>query len=233
MEKFKELQEKLHINFRDENLLQQAFCHRSYLNEHPDFQLSHNERLEFLGDAVLELVVSEYLYKKFPEKEEGFLTALRSTLVNSKMLSKIAQELDFDRYLLVSKGEKREIEQKGRAYRELMGNLFEAFLGALYFDQGYKKAQEFVTKHLLKEVPIIIENNLFFDAKSKFQEIAHEKERITPTYKILEEWGPDHAKEFIAGVFLGEELIAKGHGFSKKEAEEEAAKEALKIKKWH
>lgn len=207
----------------------QAFTHRSYLNENPDFYLSHNERLEFLGDAVLELVVTEYLYQKYPEKSEGELTNWRAALVNAKMLSSLAQELDFNDFLLLSRGEEKEM---GKARQYILANAFEAFIGAIYLDQGYKICQEFIKKYLLKKLPEIIEKGLFKDVKSRFQEEAQERVKITPTYKVLDEWGPDHAKHFIVGVFLGNELVAKGEGSSKQEAEEEAAREALETKGW-
>jgi ribonuclease-3 len=199
------------------------------LNENPDFYLPHNERLEFLGDAVLELVVTEYLYQNYPQKSEGELTNWRSALVNSKELAKIARNLGFNDFLLLSKGEAKET---GKARQYILANTFEAFIGAIYLDQGYQVCQEFIKKHLIKELPEIIEKGLYKDAKSRFQEEAQERLKITPTYKILEEWGPDHAKHFIAGVFLGKQLIAKGQGSSKQEAEEEAAKNALEVKGW-
>jgi ribonuclease-3 len=229
---FSKLEKKLEIEFRNKDLLTQAFCHRSYLNEHPDFRLNHNERLEFLGDAVIELVVTEYLFKKYPDKEEGILTSWRAALVNSKMLSTVAEKSGFGGYLLLSKGEKKEAEKKGKSYREILANTFEAFIGAMYLDRGYKACQKFLDKHLIKELQTVIKNKEFIDAKSRFQEIAQEKERITPSYKILKEWGPDHDKHFVAGVYLEEKLIAKGEGSSKREAEEEAARKALEVKGW-
>jgi len=221
---FKVLEESLGIDFKDKELLTQAFCHRSYLNENPTFLNGHNERMEFLGDAVLEIVVSEYLFKNYPEKEEGILTSLRAALVNSKMLCKIAKELGFSKFLLLSKGEKKET---GRARQEILGNTFEAFIGAMYLDKGHDACREFIETHLLKELPSILENDEFIDSKSKFQQVAQEKRKITPRYEVLKEWGPDHAKQFMAGVFLGDELIAQGEGLSKQEAEEAAAKIAL------
>ena len=229
MKDFSALEKKLNIKFKNKDFLIQAFTHRSYLNENPDFYLSHNERLEFLGDAVLELVVTEYLYQKYPEKPEGELTNWRAALVNAKMLSNLAQELDFNDFLLLSRGEEKEI---GKARQYILANAFEAFIGAIYLDQGYKPCQEFIKKYLLKKLPEIIEKGLFKDVKSRFQEEAQERVKITPTYKVLDEWGPDHAKHFIVGVFLGEELVAKGEGSSKQEAEEEAAREALEAKGW-
>ena len=229
MKDFSILEKKLNIEFKNKDFLIQAFVHRSYLNENPEFHLPHNERLEFLGDAVLELVVTEYLYQNYPKKTEGELTSWRAALVNSKELAKVAKNLGFNDFLLLSRGEAKEI---GKARQYILANTFEAFVGAIYLDQGYKKCQEFIKKHLIKDLPEIIEKGLYKDAKSRFQEEAQERLKITPTYKILEEWGPDHVKHFIAGVFLGNELIAKGEGSSKQEAEEEAAKNALETKGW-
>jgi len=229
MKNFSLLEKKLNLHFKNKDLLIQAFVHRSYLNENPSFHLSHNERLEFLGDAVLEIVVTEYLFQNYPKKTEGELTNWRAALVNAKMLAKIAEELGFNDFLLLSKGEEKEV---GKARRYILANTFEAFIGSLYLDQGYDTCREFIKKHLIKELPQIIEKGLFKDAKSRFQEEAQERVGITPVYKVLEEWGPDHAKHFIMGVFLGDTLVAKGEGSSKQEAEEEAAKSALEIKNW-
>jgi ribonuclease-3 len=226
---FSQLEKKLGIKFKNKDLLIQAFCHRSYINENPDFYLSHNERLEFLGDAVLELVVTEYLYKKYPQKTEGELTNWRASLVNAKMLAEIAKKLDFNDFLLLSRGENKEL---GKARQYILANTFEAFIGAMYLDQGISTSQKFIEKNLIGELPRIIEKGLFKDAKSHFQEEAQERVGITPTYKVLEEWGPDHVKHFIIGVFLNKELIAKGEGSSKQEAELEAAKNALEAKHW-
>ncbi|MBU3964505.1 ribonuclease III [Patescibacteria group bacterium] len=229
MEKFSELEKKLNISFKDKGLLAQAFCHRSYLNENPDFGTGHNERLEFLGDAVLELAVSERIFLDYPNEGEGVLTSWRAALVNSKSLSKLARELDFNDFLLLSKGERKE---RGRARQEILANTFEAFTGALYLDQGYKICKNFIEEHLIVKLPSILANHEFVDHKSRFQEMAQEKEKITPHYEVLKEWGPDHSKNFIAGIFLGEKLIAQGEGMSKQEAEENAASEGLKVKKW-
>jgi len=227
---FSPFEKKLNLKFKNKDLLIQAFCHRSFLNENPDFYLGHNERLEFLGDAVLELVVTENLYQNYPDKSEGELTNWRAALVNSKQLSKVANSMGFNDFLLLSRGETKEL---GKARQYILANTFEAFIGATYLDLGYKVCQEFIKKYLIKELPHIIEAGLFKDAKSRFQEEAQEKVGITPIYKVLNEWGPDHAKHFIIGVFLNKEMVAKGEGSSKQEAEEEAAKEALKIKKNH
>jgi len=229
MKDFSPLEKKLNLKFKNKDLLIQAFVHRSYLNENPDLNLANNERLEFLGDAVLELVVTENLYKEFPEKSEGELTNWRASLVNAKMLSKTSKNLDFNDFLLLSRGETKEI---GKAREYILANTFEAFIGAVYLDQGYKNCQKFIKKYLLKQLPEIIEKGLFRDAKSNFQEEAQERAGITPSYKVLEEWGPDHAKHFIVGIFLGKELTAKGEGSSKQEAEEKAAKKALETKHW-
>jgi len=229
MRNFSILERKLGIFFKEKKLLIEAFCHRSYLNEHPDCPYHHNERLEFLGDAVLELIVTDYLFKKYPEKSEGELTSWRAALVNSKRLAQVARELGFEDFLLLSKGEEKE-RGKGRMY--ILANTFEAFIGALYLDSGLESCKEFIEKNLIKYLPEIIEKKLYKDPKSRLQEETQEKLKITPSYKVLEESGPDHAKHFVIGVFFGENLIAKGEGSSKQEAEEEAAKKALEIENW-
>jgi len=229
MKDFSSLEKKLNINFKNKDLLVQAFVHRSYLNEHPDFRLLHNERLEFLGDAVIELIVTEHLYNYYPQNSEGEMTNWRAALVNAKMLAKIAQELGLDNFLLLSRGEAKDTS-KARMY--ILANTFEAFIGAFYLDKGYENCKKFLEKYLLVHLPEIIEKKIYKDAKSWFQEEAQERVSITPIYRVLKESGPDHAKVFEVGVFLGEKLIATGRGSSKQEAEEEAAKLALKIKGW-
>jgi len=226
---FKELQKNLGIKFKNTNLLKQAFVHRSYLNENPAFELHHNERLEFLGDAVLELAVTEYLYNNYPDLAEGEMTNLRASLVNSQMLSQISDRLGFDRFLFLSKGEAKEI---GRGRQYILANTFEAFVGAFHLDQGYKKAEDFVLKNLIPELKNIIEKKLWRDAKSLFQEAAQERAGITPNYEVLGENGPDHAKKFVIGVYLDKELIAQGEGSSKNEAQQQAAENALKLRGW-
>ena len=222
------LEIKFNITFKDKNLLQQAFVHRSYLNEHPKCGLEHNERLEFLGDAVLELAVTIHLYKNYPNPE-GELTIWRAALVNSKMLAKIAADLGLNDYLLLSKGESRDI---GRARQFISANTFEAVIGAIYLDQGFEKASEFIKKNLIIELSEILEKKLYYDPKSRFQEKAQEKMGFTPTYEVLGESGPDHAKHFTVGVFLGDKMIAKGGGPSKQTAQEKAAKAGIKKKGW-
>lgn len=229
MKDFSILEKKLNINFSNKELLTQAFIHRSYLNENPQMDLGNNERLEFLGDAVLELVVTQHLYVNYPQESEGKLTSWRAALVNTKTISAASGRIGFGDFLLLSKGEAKE-EGKSRQY--ILANTFEAFIGSLYLDQGYGACKNFITGNLLVELPRIIKNELYKDAKSRFQEVAQEKVKVTPTYQVLEEQGPDHAKFFLVGVYLGDELIAKGGGYSKQEAEEETAKIALEAKGW-
>ncbi len=228
MKDFSKLEKALNITFKSKDLLTQAFCHRSYLNENPKFHLDHNERLEFLGDAVLELVVTEYLFKNY-RNPEGELTNWRAALVNSQSLSQMAGELDFDDFLLLSRGEAKDT---GKARQYILANTFEAFVGALYLDQGLEVSRSFIEENLIKKLPKILKEGLYKDAKSSFQEEAQERVRITPTYKVLKEWGPDHAKHFVIGVFLDKELAAEGEGSSKQEAEEDAAQKALEAKDW-
>lgn len=227
---FSLLEKKLRIAFKNKELLTQAFVHRSYLNENKEFKLQHNERLEFLGDAVLELVVTEYLYKKYPNYSEGKLTSWRAAMVNAKMLSQIARELDFGEFLLLSRGEAKET---GKAREYILANTFESFIGSLYLDQGYKVCQKLIEKIVLTKLPQVLESRLFEDAKSKLQEVAQEKVGVTPTYAVLKEWGPDHAKHFRIGVYFDQELAGEGEGSSKQEAEESAARQALQNKHWN
>jgi ribonuclease-3 len=227
---FPKLEKKLGVNFNNKDLLTQAFVHRSYINENTDFNISHNERLEFLGDAILEHAVTEYLYLKYPDKTEGELTNLRAALVNSDMLSHVAKKLGFNDFLLLSAGE---IKENGKARYYILANTFEAFVGSLYLDQGFEICKDFIEKNLIKELPRVIEQGLFKDSKSALQEQAQEKVGVTPSYNVLKEFGPDHEKTFVVGVYLKDELIAEGKGSSKQEAESSAASEALKIKKWN
>jgi len=229
MKDFSKLEKKLGVAFKNKDLLIQAFVHRSYLNENNNMGLHNNERLEFLGDAILEQVVTEYLFLKYPGKSEGELTNLRAAMVNSKMLSFVAKEIGFNDFLLLSAGE---IKEGGRARQYILANTLEAFIGSLYLDQGLDICKNFIKKYLIKELPKIIKEKLFKDSKSIFQEEAQEREGITPVYRVIEEWGPDHEKTFVVGVFLKDNMVAKGSGFSKQEAESEAAKKALKVKKW-
>ena len=224
------LEKKIGFKFKKPALLQQALAHRSYLNEHPEFAGGHNERLEFLGDAVLEIIVTEYLYTAFPETPEGQLTNWRASLVNAKMLYLIAQELGIDDYLLLSRGEARDKNSKARQY--ILANAIEAIIGALYLDGGIKAAKGFIDKYAVSKFNDILKSESYLDPKSRFQEIAQEKVGITPTYKTLSEEGPDHEKNFTVGLYLGESLIATGQGLSKQEAQVEAANNGLKANKW-
>jgi len=229
MIKFEGLEKKLDIHFHNQQLLVQAFTHRSYLNENPSFGLGHNERLEFLGDAVLELVVTEYLYERFSEKPEGELTALRAALVNAEILADVGLKLGMNDYLLLSRGEKKDT---GRARGYILANAFEAFVGALYLDQGYEACKLFISKVLFGRLDEVIEKKLWRDPKSVFQEEAQDRVGITPSYRVLKEVGPDHAKRFSVGVYLGASLIAEGTGPSKQDAEVEAAEKGLAAKGW-
>ena len=227
-DKFSELESKIGFSFKDKDLLLTALTHRSYLNENPGWRLDHNERLEFLGDAVLELVVTEYLFKNYPNPE-GEMTNWRAALVNANILSKITGEFDLNDYVLLSRGEAKDT---GRARQYILANAIEALIGAIYLDQGYEPCIEFINRFILKELPTIIEKRLYRDAKSLFQEMAQDKVGITPTYEVLKEWGPDHARNFEVGVFLEKELIGTGQGPSKQEAQQQAAEDALAKKGW-
>lgn len=227
-EKVQELESEIGVKFKNHDLLIEALTHRSYLNERPEWHLDHNERLEFLGDAVLEIIVTEYLFLNYKEPE-GILTSWRAALVNAQMLTQISQKFDLDSHILLSKGEAKD---KGRARQYIMANALEALIGAIYLDQGYEKAKEFISSFILVELPKIIKEELYKDAKSLFQELAQEKVGITPIYEVLDEWGPDHAKTFRVGVFLADELIGSGEGLSKQDAQQHAAENALQRKKW-
>ena len=229
MKDFSELEKKLDITFKNKDLLMQAFLHRSYLNEHTGLNMPHNERLEFLGDAVLELVVTDYLYKAYMDKPEGELTAFRAALVNTNTISDAAKNMNFEDYLLLSKGEAKDTG-KARAY--ILANTFEAFTGALYLDQGYDAAHSYIEKNLLPELKNIIAKGLWRDAKSFVQEKSQELENVTPSYKVMHETGPDHDKVFTVGIFFKDKKIAEGKGSSKQEAETEAARKALEAKNW-
>lgn len=227
---FSKIQKRIGVTFKNLDLLRQAMVHRSYINENPSFPLEHNERLEFLGDAVLELVVTDYLYVTFSKASEGEMTNWRASLVNSKMLASVAQKLNIESLLYLSRGESKAGFSKARAY--ILTNALEALIGAMYCDRGYKTAEKFIKKFILVELPEVFEKRLDIDPKSRFQEIAQEKMKITPHYQVLHEEGPDHAKKFRIGIFLGQELVASGEGTSKQEAQEQAARRALEIKGW-
>ena len=214
--------------------METAFTHRSYLNENrlpsqAGARREHNERLEFLGDAVLELVVTEFLYAKYPDRPEGDLTAYRAALVNTVSISDAASKLGINEFLLLSRGESRDT---GRARAIILANAFEALIGALYLDQGYLAAKDFIGKQLFHKTDEVVEKRLWQDAKSKLQEIAQDKAGITPTYELAGQSGPDHDKKFVIAVVIAGERIALGEGKSKQEAEQDAALKALAAKGW-
>lgn len=223
-------QKKIDITFNDLSLLQQAFVHRSYINENRQSGLSHNERLEFLGDAVLELVITDFLYKKYTDKAEGELTSYRSALVNADTCAEIAKKINIGDYLLLSKGESKDT---GRARQYILANALEALIGAIYLDQGLPKATDFIEKNFTPMIEKIISEGSHVDSKSLFQEKAQEFDGITPLYKTIKETGPDHEKKFTVGVYVGKELIGTGEGVSKQEAEQQAARKALESRGWN
>ncbi|MEK7539296.1 MAG: ribonuclease III [Patescibacteria group bacterium] len=229
MIQFSNFEKKTKVIFKDKKLLQQAFIHRSYINENPSTNFSHNERLEFLGDAVLELIVTDFLYKKYPNYTEGELTSLRSALVNAVIISEVALKIGMNDYLLLSKGEAKD---NGKARQYILANTYEAYIGAMYLDQGIKAVDKFVHQSLLPQTEEIVSKKLWRDAKSLVQEKAQEFVNFTPAYKVLSESGPDHDKHFMVGIFFGPNLIAEGKGKSKQEAEQKAAEAALKVKNW-
>jgi ribonuclease III len=217
------------VTFNDIALLREAFTHRSYLNEHRATNMRHNERLEFLGDAVLELVITEYLYATYPIEPEGVLTAYRSALVNTNSIADAATEWNMNEFLLLSRGEAKDV---GRARQYILANTFESVIGAIFLDQGYDIAKDFIGRSLFGRLGEIVGKRLWQDAKSRFQEEAQERVGITPNYIVLKETGPDHDKRFEVGVHIGSELVASGEGASKQDAEQAAALSALAKKGW-
>lgn len=218
------LEELIGYKFKSKDLLKEALTHRSYLNEEPDWKSAHNERLEFLGDAVLELIVTEELFNRYPNYTEGQLTPIRSALVNYLMLAQIARSLNLDEFILLSRGEAKDT---GRARDVILANAIEALIGGIYLDGKYEPAKAFVGRFVLRELEDVIRRGLYRDPKSVLQEKVQEKLKVTPTYKVIRESGPDHAKVFIVGAYFGDKLIAQGEGQSKQDAEVEAAKAAL------
>ncbi|MCL5012109.1 MAG: ribonuclease III [Patescibacteria group bacterium] len=221
---FSVFQKQIGVTFHKIDFLHEACTHRSYLNENQDWPLPHNERLEFLGDAVLELAITEALFKKYPQKDEGYLTSVRAAMVNYISLAQIARDISLGDYLLLSRGEEKDT---GRAREVILANAFEALLGAIYLDQGYEVAAQFIAQQVFSHVDEIVEKQLFKDAKSLFQERAQEKFKTTPGYQVISQSGPDHRKEFVVGVFIKDKQVAQGKGYSKQEAEVEAARNAL------
>lgn len=219
-----ELEEKLGFHFTDRTLVERAFIHRSYLNEHPKLGLEHNERLEFLGDAVLELVVTDYLYRNYPNPE-GDLTNWRSALVKTESLSAVADTLKLGEHLRLSRGEAK---GNARSRSLIHANVVEALIGALYLDAGYDEAKKFITANIISRLEQILKDGSWIDPKSRFQELAQEHEGFTPSYRVQEESGPDHDKVFVVGVYVGQKLYGTGQGSSKQAAQQAAATNALK-----
>ncbi|MSU54938.1 MAG: ribonuclease III [Candidatus Taylorbacteria bacterium] len=226
---FSKFEDQLGIFFKNKGLLQMAFTHRSYINENRKGTFEHNERLEFLGDAVLELICTHFLFNKYPDKTEGDLTSYRSALVNAITLSEVASKLGMNEFLLLSKGETKDT---GRARQYILANTMEAFIGALFLDQGYDVTEVFIKKYILSLIDGIVANKAWLDAKSFFQEKAQEIDGITPSYTVLKETGPDHDKHFTMVVSIGREQVATGDGKSKQDAEQAAAAAGLKAKGW-
>ncbi len=227
--RFAPLLTQLGVTFANESFLETALTHRSYVNEHRGEAFEHNERLEFLGDAVLELIATEYLFGRYPEKTEGDLTSYRAALVNTESLATVAQKLFINDFLHLSKGEARDT---GRARHYILANALEAIIGALYLDQGYEAAKGFIAQHLFPRISEIVEKRLWQDAKSRFQEKAQGVLSATPSYETVSETGPDHDRHFVVGVYVEKEMIAQGEGKSKQEAEQAAAQNALRTKGW-
>lgn len=227
--KFESFEKIIDTEFKNKKLLVNAFIHRSFLNENVNLGIPHNERLEFLGDAVLELIITDYLYKKYPNHAEGELTAYRSALVNADILSLTAQEIKMNEYMLLSRGESKD---NGKARQYILANAFEAVIGAIYIDQGYQGAEKFISRTLYEKIEDIVSKKLWRDPKSLVQEKAQEVLGVTPSYEVVSESGPDHDKKFVIGIFFGKEKIAEGRGKSKQEAETDSARHALEIKNW-
>ncbi len=226
---FSKFEDKIGYIFRDKHLLEMAFTHRSYLNENRQPGRGHNERLEFLGDAVLELVVTEFLFSKYPGKPEGELTAHRAALVNTQSISDAAQKLGMSNFLLLSRGDARDT---GRARSIILANAFEALIGALHLDLGYQAAKDFIVVQLSHKTDEVVACRLLQDAKSRFQDLLQKKIGIKPNYHLVDQSGPDHDKRFVMGAYIGQEMIAIGEGRSKQEAEQAAAYKALAAKGW-
>lgn len=225
----KKLYKLLEITPKNELLYIEACTHRSYVSENKNDQNKNNERLEFLGDAVLELIITDFLFKKFPEEQEGVLTSFRAAIVNKNNLARIAKNLGLGNFMLLGRGEEM---SGGRNKDYLLANLLESLMGALYSDLGFEACEKFIDKHITPSLDEIIEKELFKDPKSKLQEITQEKLGVTPRYEVIHEEGPDHEKVFTMGVFLGDVLSAVGTGDSKRKGEESAAKIAIDKKVW-
>ncbi len=224
MTTLQDFQTHIGVQFKDMSLLERAFIHRSYLNEHPKLGLEHNERVEFLGDAVLELVVTDHLYRHYPNPE-GDLTNWRSALVKTEALAAIAEQLGLAQHFKLSRGEAK---GNARSHALISANAVEAVIGAIYLDQGYDRAADFIAEHVISRLPQILDSGSWMDPKSKFQELAQDQYGLTPSYKVLGESGPDHDKVFTIGVYVGDKLFGQGDGSSKQAAQQVAAQTALK-----
>lgn len=229
MENYTKLEKKIGVKFEDKEILKTAFVHRSYINEHRDEGIQDNERLEFLGDAILELAATKHLFEVCPDRREGEMTSFRSALVKGRHLAEVAKELELGQYLFLSNGEEN---SGGRNKNYILANTVESLIGAIYLDKGQEVAEKFIADFILAKLDEIIEKGLHIDAKSRFQEMCQDAEEVTPHYEVLEEKGPDHDKHFVMGAYIGKKLIAKGEGSSKQKAEDDAAEKALKKKEW-
>lgn len=229
MEKYLAFEKKWNISFKDKGLLEQAFIHRSYINENKNLGLDHNERLEFLGDAVLELVITDFLFNKFPEKKEGVLTAYRSSLVRTESISAAARNMGMNDLLKLSKGESRD---QGKARDYILANTFEAFIGSVYLDIGYEAAKKIIAENLFENIEDVIESGSWKDSKSEVQELAQEHYGETPRYELISAEGPDHDKHFIMAIYFGDRKIAEGEGNSKQKAQQQAAYNAIQNENW-
>lgn len=217
------IEQTIGISFKSEDLLKQVFIHRSFLNEHPNFKLDNNERLEFLGDAVLELVVTKHLYKNF-DQPEGVLTNWRAAIVRGERLAQTTKKLSLGKFLLMSNGE---LQSGGQESPVLLANLFEALVGAIYLEHGLDKAQQFIKKVLLVQFGEILEKKLYLDPKTQLQEKIQSTQGVTPVYQVISQSGPDHDKHFLIGVYISKSKIGQGEGKSKQKAEQQAAQNAL------
>lgn len=226
---WKPFEDIIGVTFKNRDLLTQAFIHRSFLNENPRIGFEHNERLEFLGDAVLELAVTDFLYRTYPNSPEGELTSYRAALVNAVTIADVAGEIHMNDYMYLSRGEAKDM---GKARQYILANAFEALIGSIYLDQGYAVTEAFIGRFLYGRADEVVQKKLWRDSKSLVQEKAQEHVGVTPSYKVIRESGPDHDKHFVIGIFFGSEKIAEGKGRSKQEGEQAAARAALETKRW-
>lgn len=218
------LEKTINYRFAKKALLKEALTHRSYLNENSSWEMPHNERLEFLGDAVLELAVTEELYNRFPDYDEGILTSMRAALVNYQFLATVGFSIGLEKAILLSRGEAKDV---GRARAVILANAMESLIGALYLDGGYNEGKKFINEWIISRLHEIIKNGAYRDPKSTLQEKIQASKKITPQYRVLEETGPEHKKIFKVGVYFDKEFVTEGEGYSKQDAEVDAARHAL------